>query len=1306
MTVTRPASIVTFYSYKGGAGRTVALANVAWILASAGKTVLVVDFDLETPGLHGYYRQFLTDRELESTTGVLDLVHGFAEGANANGAGREDLRDLLDTYTDLSAHVVGLNARFPHGGRLDYLGPGQHDDDYPERLTAFNWTEFLGSEEGAEYLLRLRERMRHGEWDYVLVDSRAGVSPVARICTSVLPDVVVCALTMDSASIAGTARVARGLAAPDGRAIRVHALPTHSGSSELPLRQAKSSEARQAFRDLLGLPGQEAEETYWDQVQVPYAPFYAMSGELAVLRERPTDTAGVLPHYVQLAARVSDGAVSTFTAVPENQRRLYERELHLALRGRPETVALLHAPEDQAWAEWLGELFRLLGIEVLGREAAGLGPDARPVADSVLVLLSTHLRGTPEEMLLSRPPSGLDAGGPHVVCVQLDATPMVPGQADRRPLDVVNLAGLNETAAVTAVLGRFGFTGAEDRIASSAGSRHRFPGRLAEVWNVERRDPYFTGRARQLADLRARLSAPVNAPGRVQALLGMSGAGKSAIAREYAHRFASDYDVVWWVTASEPDAARESLARLAREIARKSGRSVGEDWESLRESLRRGDPYDRWLLVIDNAEEPAALREFVPDAGYGHVLITSRNSDWDREAQALRVDVFTREESRALLGGRLTQAGAAELDRLAEALGDLPMALDQTAAWLRNGPVTVRQFVDQLQSDAETRSGEQFAVEYPTAFAAVHDVTAEWLERESPAAARLLDLSAFLSPDGVSFQVIQSPAMRARLAEVDPELRDSMRLREVLTTLAGRALAQVDQATETFKVHRLTQLARRTRMTPEQREECRRQVLGVLAELAPPDIDADDPRQAQVFAELDKHLLVSGALTSDDPQVRRWVANQVRYRFRRNDWKSARDLGERVLADWRERFPEDIPTLRLATQVANAHRALGAYDAALEMDQATLRTQRKVLRPQDPYTLMTLRGYAAELRALGNFRDALAEDQTTYEGFRRAFGDDHPDTLMASANLALSWYFMGSPLRAIAQDTITLEGRRKILTERDPSTWRSCATLGTFHRHAGRLTDSASYLTEAVRQLTALEGKDAPRTLWAVKSLGLTYLADGDLTSALPLLRDVNTKMQAAWGEDHPVTMASLLAVAMVLHLQGDPAEAAAFAREVLAGHQERFGDEHPFTAMCRSNLALFLLESGQHGEAEEARALATDAVTRLNGSLRPDHPFTLVARINRNNAVAATEPSELVAAEDQRIYDNCRIRWGTEHAVTLTAAANLAHAGAPPAGGGDPLAAVAARCAEQFGPDHHLTRRLTADPYRRVGAALEIEEV
>ncbi len=77
--------IVTFYSYKGGTGRTMALANVAWILASNGLKVLVVDWDLDSPGLHRYFHPFLDSRLVAATPGVIELINDYAWAATARG---------------------------------------------------------------------------------------------------------------------------------------------------------------------------------------------------------------------------------------------------------------------------------------------------------------------------------------------------------------------------------------------------------------------------------------------------------------------------------------------------------------------------------------------------------------------------------------------------------------------------------------------------------------------------------------------------------------------------------------------------------------------------------------------------------------------------------------------------------------------------------------------------------------------------------------------------------------------------------------------------------------------------------------------------------------------------------------------------------------------------------------------------------------------------------------------------------------------------------------------------------------------
>src|ERR1700752_1278094 len=99
-------NIVTFYSYKGGSGRTMTVANVAWILASNGLRVLTVDWDLESPGLHRYFHPFLLDKQLRSTRGVIDMVRDFSTAAmDPHG---DDDPGWFEQYANVLHYAVSL----------------------------------------------------------------------------------------------------------------------------------------------------------------------------------------------------------------------------------------------------------------------------------------------------------------------------------------------------------------------------------------------------------------------------------------------------------------------------------------------------------------------------------------------------------------------------------------------------------------------------------------------------------------------------------------------------------------------------------------------------------------------------------------------------------------------------------------------------------------------------------------------------------------------------------------------------------------------------------------------------------------------------------------------------------------------------------------------------------------------------------------------------------------------------------------------------------------------------------------------
>jgi hypothetical protein len=193
--MTAPGRIITFYSYKGGTRRSMALANVAWVLASNGHRVLVIDWDLEAPGLHRYFHPFLVDREVTGTEGVIDLFTRFSIEAMTPSERADE--DWFRPLADFSRYAVSLDWQlFPKGATLDFVPAGLQGQSYASRVNSFDWRDFYERLGGGAFIDEAKRRLRE-EYDYVLIDSRTGVSDTAGIGTVHLPDVLAVCFTLN-----------------------------------------------------------------------------------------------------------------------------------------------------------------------------------------------------------------------------------------------------------------------------------------------------------------------------------------------------------------------------------------------------------------------------------------------------------------------------------------------------------------------------------------------------------------------------------------------------------------------------------------------------------------------------------------------------------------------------------------------------------------------------------------------------------------------------------------------------------------------------------------------------------------------------------------------------------------------------------------------------------------------------------------------------------------------------------------------------------------------------------------------------
>src|SRR3712207_5991786 len=251
-----------------------------------------------------------------------------------------------------------------------------------------------------------------------------------------------------------------------------------------------------------------------------------------------------------------------------------------------------------------------------------------------------------------------------------------------------------------------------------------------------------------LAELRRRLGAG-EATLVVQALYGLGGVGKTQLAIEYAHRFAADYDLVWWLDAEQPALIADQLAALAARLGLPPGSTVADTVERLLAELRGRD---RWLLVFDNADHPQDIADYQP-GGAGHVLVTSRSPGWGALGGRLEVDVLARAETIALLRARIPTMSEELADKLAAELGDLPLAAAQAAGYLEQTDLPAADYLRRFRTRRMTLLSRGEVVGYSGRIDTAWALSLEQLSGQDPTAVQLLQLAAFLAPEPISLSL-------------------------------------------------------------------------------------------------------------------------------------------------------------------------------------------------------------------------------------------------------------------------------------------------------------------------------------------------------------------------------------------------------------------------------------------------------------------------------------------------------------------------------------------------------------------------
>ena len=491
----------------------------------------------------------------------------------------------------------------------------------------------------------------------------------------------------------------------------------------------------------------------------------------------------------------------------------------------------------------------------------------------------------------------------------------------------------------------------------------------------------------------------VGAGGRVCALVGGPGVGKSQVAAAWAReQIVEGCAVVAWVNAESRDSLVTGMAVLADRLGVADPQGDSERSAArVCEYLSTADA--RAAVVFDNATDPEVVRVFTPQGPGMRVVVTSTNRAFERLCPVVDVGVLSRSESVAYLGQRTHLDDGPGAGGVAQELGDLPLALAQAASVIAGQRLGYSQYLERLrrvpvQESLVHRSGEP----YPRGTAEA--VLLSWQAVTGPQSdpdgwvARVLGVVAVLSATSVSRDILHAlggPQDDLRVDRALEQARDAC-----LVTWAQ------DPDTPVVVMHRLVArvIREHAHATGSLRDSVERALTGVMA-IAPEEDHAWQDRERATH--LPDH--VKSILDATEPL---WTTTTPT-----NDHLATRVIDA---CNW---------AVRHLTATADLTRAT-------HLGTTTTTHAEQLLGPDHPDTLTSRNGLAGALRAAGNLERAIPLYEQTLTDRTRVLGPDHPSTLTSRNNLAGALESAGDLERAIPLYEQTLTDAERVLSVGHP----------------------------------------------------------------------------------------------------------------------------------------------------------------------------------------------------------------------------------------------------------------------------------
>ena len=630
------------------------------------------------------------------------------------------------------------------------------------------------------------------------------------------------------------------------------------------------------------------------------------------------------------------------------------------------------------------------------------------------------------------------------------------------------------------------------------------------------RNPYFSGRQRVLDALHASLHQKRD---RMQIITGMGGVGKTQLALEYAYRHTENYPLIWWANASDASALQSSFASFAQQLGIAPSRIPNELREAVCAELeKRGN----WLLILDDARDRETVRHFIPKRG-GHILITSRASNWEGIGKSFCLRVLERAEAIDLLIKRSGRGFEPSAHTLCQALGDLPLAVEQAAAVIGAAQISFADYLRRFEDHwAELLQSGRSAGEYPDSVAMTWELACREIERIDLHTAALLKVLAHLAQSQINLAFLRRAAA-ALPTPLGQHFQAPEALEASVTRLMQFSLINGDE--QSIWVHRLVAALTRDRLKDFERVNWCKISLMMMEHSFPFHPD-DASTWAQCTEALPHALAVSEHAQefAVSPGLNSKLLNQIgEYLQQAGLLDAARSAFERALALMEEAHGSDDP--RRAAIVNNLGRVLkrmGNVDQAREYFETALRLDQSHYGENHPHVAAIANNFGTVLHMSGDVQTALHQFNWALEICRKTYGDEHSKVATICNNIGFALTANGEVDRGVEYFMQALSIAQTSVGESHPLVATIRTNLGIALRMRGETDAARAEFEQAAAIGQATLGPAHTDVARSLSELGALHFQQKEFQAAREYFQRALEIDERALGSQHLLLCARL----------------------------------------------------------------------------------------------------------------------------------------------------------------------------------------